>query len=166
MIKLNIEKQKNIKLTEDLNKEKENTNQLMNELKEEKRKIINITNKLNSYINKIKILNSNINSLESNLKSKNLEIQYFKNKENELMKSKLKLTSSLENLKQGEIIAVNFISIDQKVNYCLSCKNTDIFIKLEEKLYNEYPEYKELDTYFTVNGNIIKRFKTLKENKH
>ena len=46
----------------------------------------------------------------------------------------------------------------------MACKNTDIIARLEEKLYNEYPKYKDYNTYLTVNGNVIKRFKTLDEN--
>ena len=32
-------------------------------------------------------------------------------------------------------------------------------------LYDEYPEYKETENYFLVNGNRVKRFKTIKENQ-
>ena len=47
----------------------------------------------------------------------------------------------------------------------MSVKNSDLISRLEEELYNEYPEYKEYNTYLTVNGSIVKRFKTLEENK-
>jgi hypothetical protein len=46
----------------------------------------------------------------------------------------------------------------------MACKNTDTIARLEEKVYNEYPKYKDCNTYLTVNGNVIKRFKTLDEN--
>ena len=46
----------------------------------------------------------------------------------------------------------------------MACKNTDIISRLEEKLYDEYPEFKEFNTYLMVNGNLVKRFKTLDEN--
>ena len=55
-------------------------------------------------------------------------------------------------------------SVDNSINYCIPCKNVDIFVRLEEKLYNEYPKYKDLNTYFTVNGRVNKRFKSIKEN--
>ena len=61
-------------------------------------------------------------------------------------------------------MAVNFISTDENVNLALPCKNTDIFARLEEQLFNEYPQYKDFNTYFTVGGNIVKRFKTMEEN--
>ena len=64
-----------------------------------------------------------------------------------------------------EIMAIHFISTDAKINYALPCKNTDIFVKLEEKLYDEYPQYKEFNNFFTVGGHTIKRFKSLEDNK-
>jgi hypothetical protein len=39
-----------------------------------------------------------------------------------------------------------------------------IFYEIEEQLYKEYPEYRETDNYFTYQGNIILRFKTINEN--
>ena len=32
-------------------------------------------------------------------------------------------------------------------------------------LYNEYPKYKDYNTFLTVNGNLIKRFKTIEDNE-
>ena len=49
-------------------------------------------------------------------------------------------------------------------NYAMTCKNTDLFVTLEEKLYNDYPKYKDYDTFFQVNTRKIKRFKTIEEN--
>ena len=46
----------------------------------------------------------------------------------------------------------------------MACKNTDKIARLTEKLYNKYPKYKDYNTYLTVNGNVIKRFKSLDEN--
>ena len=42
--------------------------------------------------------------------------------------------------------------------------SNDTIVKFEELFYNEYPEYKEHNTYLTVNGNPVKRFKTIEEN--
>ena len=76
-----------------------------------------------------------------------------------------KKSSNLEYCKPGEkIFAINIISTDHKVYHPIACKNTDIFVKLEEELYDEYPEYKEVNTYFTCNGKVIKRFKSIQEN--
>ena len=35
---------------------------------------------------------------------------------------------------------------------------------MEEKLYEEFPEYKETDNYFLVNGNKVEKYKKNKEN--
>ena len=73
----------------------------------------------------------------------------------------------ITSLKPGEkIFAINFVSMGfQDIShYCLPCKNTDLFVRLEEKLNNDYPQLKDAETYFLVNGKRIKRFKTLDEN--
>ena len=54
----------------------------------------------------------------------------------------------------------------QEINNCsLVCKNTDLFVRLEERLYNDFPQFKNYETYFEKNTKIIKRFKTLDENE-
>ena len=68
-------------------------------------------------------------------------------------------------MKPGEkIIDINFVSTSQDIHKPMAFKNTDIVSRLEESLYNDYPKYKDLNTYLTVNGNVIKRFKSLDEN--
>jgi len=65
---------------------------------------------------------------------------------------------------KNEIINLHFTSISQDIKKSISCKNTDTISKIEEKTYDEYPKYKDYNTYLTGNGNIIKRFKTIEEN--
>ena len=107
-------------------------------------------------------LNDKINSLQSDLNSKIIEITNLRNQLN----SSNNNDSNLKNCKPDErIIVAHFKSIDQNVDYPIACKNTDIFVIIEESLYNEFPEYKEYDnTFFTVNG-MIKRFKSIEDNK-
>ena len=89
-------------------------------------------------------------------------------KEQELEINKLKKNNDknkITNLETGEeMISIFFTSVHQDMHRSISCKNTDTFIKIEEKIYNEYPKYKDYNTYLTVNGNEIKRFKTIEEN--
>ena len=61
-------------------------------------------------------------------------------------------------------MAVNFTSCENDINCPMPCKNTTLVSRLEEKLYNDYPRYKDFPTYLTVNGTIVSRFKTLEEN--
>ena len=49
--------------------------------------------------------------------------------------------------------------------YSIICKNTQKFIELEKKLYNDYPEYSKSDNYFIINGNRVDKTKSLDENK-
>jgi len=70
-------------------------------------------------------------------------------------------------LKPGEkIMSINFVNQGNQIvaNYNIVCKNTDLFVRLEEKLNNDFPQLKDYQTVFEVNTKKIKRFKTLDEN--
>ena len=60
---------------------------------------------------------------------------------------------------------IYFTSTDQTINYSIPCIATDIFAKVEEELYKEYPEYRETNNTFLANGMQVLRFKTIDENK-
>ena len=94
--------------------------------------------------------------------------------QNELLKYKSnnnfynQSNNTINILKPGEkIMAINFVSMGTNDigHYSIPCKNTDIFIRLKEKLNNDIPQLKEHETYFESNGRRLKRFKTLDENK-
>ena len=96
-----------------------------------------------------------IEDLKKLLEEKNSEINNLKNNNN-----------MITSINSGEkIIGVFFTSTNQDIHRPIPCKNTDTFARIEEKIYNEYPKYKDYNTYLTVNGNTIKRFKTFDENK-
>ena len=85
---------------------------------------------------------------------------------NEISKLKEKLSRYPFDLSIGEkLISVNFISLDQNMYYSLICKNTEKFIELEKKIYNEFPEYSKTNNYFMINGNRVNNEQTLDENK-
>ena len=111
-------------------------------------------------------LNKQLQDKENNIISLNTQLS---NKINELNNIKNRVNNNNDDLlnviNPGEkIIAALFISSDQKIQYAISCKNTTPFVRIEEKLYEEYPEYKETDNYFLHGGAVIKRFKTVEEN--
>ena len=100
--------------------------------------------------------------MEYKLNAKNNELQNLLNQNNSLV------NNEITSLKRGEkIINVNFVSIGNQdiCNYSLICKNTDLFVRLEEKLYQGFPQFKNYETFFKVNTRRIKRFKTIDENK-
>ena len=88
--------------------------------------------------------------------------------ENELNKKNNEIDNyEITSIKPGEkIMAINFVSMGNNDigHYNLMCKNIDLFIRLEERLYEDFPQFKEYETYFEVNGKRIKRFKTLEQN--
>ncbi len=103
---------------------------------------------------------NNINNQKMNLSNK---ISNLKKQINNL---KMNKNINLDFIKPGEkILCIQFRSIDENIDLAIPCKNTDIFSQLEEQLYKHYPNYKRTNNYFTCNGNVIERFKTLEENK-
>ena len=114
-----------------------------------------------------------INDLNIQLKNKENNIILLNNqlsvKINELNNIKNNINNNYDdlvnNINPGEkTIAALFLSSDSKIQYAIVCKNTTPFVRIEEKLYEEYPEYKETDNHFLHNGSVIKRFKTVEEN--
>ena len=50
------------------------------------------------------------------------------------------------------------------INYSMACRTTDLFSSLEERLYQDYPNHRNIEKIFMVNTNRISRNKTLEEN--
>ena len=117
----------------------------------EKDKIINVLKNQNIDNEK----NRNIKSFNSN----NDQINKISELENEIKQLKAYILSPGE-----KIIFIKFISTDQKINFSIAAKTNDIFTKIENILYNNYPDYKEYDNLFLVNGVKINRNKTIDEN--
>ena len=69
-------------------------------------------------------------------------------------------------LRPGEkIMSIIFSSTKQDVLHSVICKNTDLFLNIELKVYNEYPQYKEGDNiFFTCKGKRISKYINLEEN--
>ena len=68
------------------------------------------------------------------------------------------------NLDNG-IISILFNSVDGRINYSVSCRKKDLFYKVVEKLFIQYPEYKDKKYYFIQNANVIDLNKDSEENK-
>ena len=60
---------------------------------------------------------------------------------------------------------VNFMSPEQNLYFAIGCNGNSTFAEIEEKLYKEYPEFRETNNSFLANGSTILRFKTINENK-
>ena len=165
-------------------KKKNNNNNLKNELNELKETLNNVTNikielnetilskesMLNENKSKLKELNQKIKDLENIIEnsendSKNKLIKLFeelKSKENEIKEIQSRYPVLLS--KGEKLICVILISVDQKFHYPIICKSNDKFTKLEELLYEEFPELSESENIFLVNGKKVNRFKTIEFN--
>ena len=170
-----LEELLNISLEQGVNKiEKENSEKLENQkLKEELNKakktieyLSNINNELEEQLKNIKNapINNDINdkSLIISLK------EQIARKDEEINQLKLKNINIVEEEKVipiNKLTCVNFISSDQNIHLPIPCDKSEIFAHIEEKLYEDYPAYKETNNYFLVNGKPVLRFKTIEENK-
>jgi hypothetical protein len=63
------------------------------------------------------------------------------------------------------VIAVIFSSLTYNINFPMACKKTDIFSKIEIKLYQEFPELKNKKLYFISGGRTVNKHWTFEENK-
>ena len=95
------------------------------------------------------------------IKQKDQEIQSLKEEIKEI-----KNKNGPIQIKNGNMIELIFQSTDGIINNCkIKCFDEDIFAKAEEELYKIFPQYRKTNNYFIINGNIILRFQTIKENK-
>lgn len=105
------------------------------------------------------LLNEEANLYSSALLKQRREIQSLNERVKEMEEQ-----TELEDETTEDRIAITFKSTDNIINMAMACKITDPFVKVEGKLYEEYPEYKNSNYLFTANGQPVKRFQTLEEN--
>ena len=156
-------------------------NKLRSELNTYKNENINLKNKinqlkidndkLNTELIKANKIISNFNNIQNNQQGNNNII----NNLNEMIKMKDDIINDLKNKLQNsgndnklfnfnDILIVHFISQDQKINHAIKCLKTDTFAEVEEKLYQQYEEYRETNNNFITKGKIVLRFKKICEN--
>ena len=112
-------------------------------------------NKTISNLNNNSQKNNNINNLNNIIQNKDLEINNLK----------LQLENNKNiNVNYNDIIVIQFISTDEKINCAIKCLKTDIFAEVEEKLYQKYEEYRETNNNFIAKGRLVLRFKKIYEN--
>ena len=121
---------------------------------------------LNKKISDIKIIADENEKIIEKYKlliiEKDKEIETLKN---ELEKNKQDNSSVKAFYARDQILALNFVSSDSRLHFAIPCINKDLFVDVEKKLYDEFPDYKETNNNFIVQGKIILRFKTIEENQ-
>ena len=122
--------------------------------------------KLKERENIIEKKNKKIEELEKSIQEKENSLNKYLEENNKLINDIEKLKTSIPfNLSEGEkLISVVFLSSDHNICYPVICKNTDIFIKIENLLYEEYPEYKDPKNEYFINGNKFNKNGSLEEN--
>ena len=100
--------------------------------------------------------------LQKTIKEKEDEINNLKN-EIQLKKEDNPFNKSFYT--RDDMIALNFLSTDSKLHYAIPCLNKDLFVDVEKKLYDKFPEYKEKNNNFLSQGKQVLRFKTVGENQ-
>ena len=131
----------------------------------------NFQNNMNQNMNFNNNMNNNQN-LYDRINYLTNEIFTLKNtiqlKDNEIKELKLRINNLVNNTTQlvdfNKIKVVQFISMDHTIICGIKCLLTDTFAEVEEKLYKIYPEYRETNNVFQVDGRNILRFKTIAEN--
>ena len=133
------------------------------------------SSKEKEYKNKISELEKLINELQlkikenDNLKGKIIELQNILTKKNKIiieLENEIKIFRKYCNFSETEkLLSIKFISGEQDIDYTIIAKNTENFSILENSIYNEYPQYRETENYFLINGKKINKHKTLEQNK-
>ena len=140
---------------------------LNDEIKKLKNDLIKANKIIKEQNNTIRELRDKLKNNYSNISLEN-ELK-LKDKENDELKFKLNnininLNENDEKVGRKELQCVNFISSDQSIHYSIPCISSDIFAEIEEKLYKQFPKYRETNNCFLANGKEILRFKSISEN--
>ena len=122
-----------------------------------------IINDLQNKLNKCNNYEIQINNLNNIIIQKDNEINNLKNQLNNINNISNNNISNNDNF--NEIVVVKFISMDQNVHYAIAALKNNTFAEIEEKLYKQYPKYRETNNNFITNGSTVLRFKTIAENK-
>ena len=141
-------------------------NNLKNELSKANKIIEQQKSIINDLQNKLKKCNNyeiQINNLNNIIVQKDIEINNLKNQLNNI--NNISNNNISNNVNFNEIVIVNFISMDQNVHYAIAALKNNTFAEIEEKLYKQYPKYRETNNNFITNGSTVLRFKTIAENK-
>ena len=127
-----------------------------NEINNLKKEIINLKNQL--YLKD--------KNLKNQLYLKDNEIIKFKNEIINLKDNEIKnLKNNGKNVNLNDILVIQFVSGDFKINKGIKCLPDETFAEAEERLYKIYDEYRNTNNMFLFNGNQILRFKKIRENK-
>ena len=161
ILKAGQEELKNVnkKLLQEIAKLKEQNTILKNENDKFKQQLLLYKNENTNLKKKIEKYKTDLDTVE-NQNDPNEKVRLYKKIE-DLTEKINRYPFILE--KDEEMLSIIFMSVSQKVNYSIICKNTDTIHSLEPELYKEYPEFSETENYFLCKGTVINKFKKFNE---
>lgn len=127
-------------------------------IEQQKVEISELKNKLNT----IKSVDLNeIKNLKTEITIKDNQLNILKK---ELKNNNLKITEN-KKINISDTKMVSFVSKDKKIIDVIPCIGDETFAEIEEILYRDYPDFRETNNSFFLNGKEILRFKTINDNK-
>ena len=143
-------------------KESNEINNLKEKLKKAEKIIEQQKSEINELKNQLNLANNKLNELQS-LRNLIAQKDFEINKLRQGLQN-ININNNNRNISLNIDKCVNFISNDQRINFAIPCNGNSIFAEIEEKLYQEYPEYRETNNIFLANGKEVLRFKTINYN--
>ena len=146
----------------EINELKDKLNKANKIIEKQRVEIQDLKNQINSFKN---IDLNQINNLKNEINNKNVQLEQLRQ---QLQSTNLNTNQLNQNNNKDPLFAnrcVNFITTDSSLFYAVPCNGDSTFAEVEEKLYKEYPEYRETNNTFLANGIEILRFKTVNDNK-
>lgn len=127
-------------------------------IEQQKAEISELKNKLNT----IKSVDLNeIKNLKTEITIKDNQLNILKK---ELKNNNLKITEN-KKINISDTKMISFVSKDKKIIDVIPCIGDETFAEIEEILYRDYPDFRETNNSFFLNGKEILRFKTINDNK-
>ena len=127
-------------------------------IEQQKVEISELKNKLNT----IKSVDLNeIKNLKTEITIKDNQLNILKK---ELKNNNLKITEN-KKINISDTKMISFVSKDKKIIDVIPCIGDETFAEIEEILYRDYPDFRETNNSFFLNGKEILRFKTINDNK-
>ena len=127
-------------------------------IEQQKAEISELKNKLNT----IKSVDLNeIKNLRTEITIKDNQLNIVKK---ELKNNNLKITEN-KKINISDTKMISFVSKDKKIIDVIPCIGDETFAEIEEILYRDYPDFRETNNSFYLNGKEILRFKTINDNK-
>ena len=124
----------------------------------------NFNNMMNNNMNNSQQFNNFANGILNNNSLMNLSLNNNIGAMPQFNEIKDDSNKDNEKVSIDKIIAVIFTSTDQSINFPIAGLKSDLFSKLEEKLYLEYPDLRNKNIFFIAKGNIVKKNLNLEEN--